>query len=153
MPGGMMAIARMNVPAIYVYAGTIKPGKWKGVDLTVVSVFEAVGAFSAGRMSKEDYDGIARNACPSVGACGGMFTANTTYSSLEARAMSLMGSSQMASPDQEKADSSDASAKVIVEAIRNNLRPRRIITRKSIENAVALVMPTAGSTNACFIFL
>ena len=103
--GGMMAIARMNVPAIYVYAGTIKPGKWKGVDLTVVSVFEAVGAFSAGRMSQEDYDGIERNACPSVGACGGMFTANTMSSSFEALGMSLMGSSQMASPDQEKADS------------------------------------------------
>ena len=153
MPGGMMAIARMNVPAIYVYAGTIKPGKWKGVDLTVVSVFEAVGAFSAGRMSKEDYDGIERNACPSVGACGGMFTANTMSSSFEALGMSLMGSSQMASPDQEKADSSAASAKVLVEAIRNNLRPRKIITRKSIENAVALVMATGGSTNAVLHFL
>jgi dihydroxy-acid dehydratase len=153
MPGGMMAIARMNVPAIYVYAGTIKPGKWKGVDLTVVSVFEAVGAFSAGKMSKEDYDGIERNACPSVGACGGMFTANTMSSSFEALGMSLMGSSQMASPDQEKADSSAASAKVLVEAIRNNLRPRKIITRKSIENAVALVMATGGSTNAVLHFL
>ncbi len=153
MPGGMMAIARMNVPAIYVYAGTIKPGKWKGVDLTVVSVFEAVGAFSAGRMSKEDYEGIERNACPSVGACGGMFTANTMSSSFEALGMSLMGSSQMASPDQEKADSSAASAKVLVEAIRNNLRPRKIITRKSIENAVALVMATGGSTNAVLHFL
>ena len=110
MPGGMMAIARMNVPAIYVYAGTIKPGKWKGVDLTVVSVFEAVGAFASGKMSKEDYDGIERNACPSVGACGGMFTANTMSSSFEALGMSLMGSSQMASPDAEKADSAAASA-------------------------------------------
>ena len=153
MPGGMMAIARMNVPAIYVYAGTIKPGRWKGVDLTVVSVFEAVGAFSAGKMSKEDYDGIERNACPSVGACGGMFTANTMSSSFEALGMSLMGSSQMASPDQEKADSAAASAKVLVEAIKNNLRPRRIITRKSIENAVALVMATGGSTNAVLHFL
>jgi len=153
MPGGMMAIARMNVPAIYVYAGTIKPGKWKGVDLTVVSVFEAVGAYSAGRMSKDDYDGIERNACPSVGACGGMFTANTMSSSFEALGMSLMGSSQMASPDQEKADSAAASAKVLVEAIRNNLRPRKIITRKSIENAVALVMATGGSTNAVLHFL
>ena len=102
MPGGMMAIARMNGPAIYVYAGTIKPGKWKGVDLTVVSVFEAVGAFTAGKMSKADYDGIERNACPSVGACGGMFTANTMSSSFEALGMSLMGSSQMASPDAER---------------------------------------------------
>ena len=153
MPGGMMAIARMNVPAIYVYAGTIKPGQWKGVDLTVVSVFEAVGAYSAGRMSKEDYDGIERNACPSVGACGGMFTANTMSSSFEALGMSLMGSSQMASPDAEKADSAAASAKVLVNAIRNNLRPRKIITRKSIENAVALVMATGGSTNAVLHYL
>jgi dihydroxy-acid dehydratase len=153
MPGGMMAIARMNVPAIYVYAGTIKPGKWKGVDLTVVSVFEAVGAYSAGTMSKKDYDGIERNACPSVGACGGMFTANTMSSSFEALGMSLMGSSQMASPDAEKADSAAESAKVLVNAIKMNLRPRKIITRKSIENAVSLVMATGGSTNAVLHFL
>jgi len=153
MPGGMMAIARMNVPAIYVYAGTIKPGRWKGVDLTVVSVFEAVGAYSAGTMSKKDYDGIERNACPSVGACGGMFTANTMSSSFEALGMSLMGSSQMASPDAEKADSAAESAKVLVNAIKMNLRPRKIITRKSIENAIALVMATGGSTNAVLHYL
>ena len=153
MPGGMMAIARMNVPAIYVYAGTIKPGKWKGVDLTVVSVFEAVGAYSAGKMSKQDYDGIERNACPSVGACGGMFTANTMSSSFEALGMSLMGSSQMASPDAEKADSAAESAKVLVNAIKMNLRPRKIITRKSIENAISLVMATGGSTNAVLHYL
>jgi dihydroxy-acid dehydratase len=153
MPGGMMALARINVPGIYVYAGTIKPGKWKGQDLTIVSAFEAVGAFSAGKMSQEDYDGIERNACPSVGACGGMFTANTMSSSFEALGMSLLGSSQMASPDAEKADSAAASAKVLVEAIRNNLRPRKIITRKSIENAISLVMATGGSTNAVLHFL
>ena len=96
MPGGMMAIARMNVPAIYVYAGTIKPGEWKGQKLTIVSPFEAVGAYTAGTMSKEDYDGIERNACPTVGACGGMYTANTMSSSFEALGMSLLGSSQMA---------------------------------------------------------
>jgi len=153
MPGGMMALARMNVPGIYVYAGTIKPGKWKGADLTIVSAFEAVGAFSAGKMSKEDYDGIERNACPSVGACGGMYTANTMSSSFEALGMSLMGSSQMASPDPEKADSAAASAKVLVDAIKNNLRPRKIITRKSIENAISLVMATGGSTNAVLHYL
>lgn len=153
MPGGMMAIARMNVPAIYVYAGTIKPGKWKGVDLTIVSAFEAVGAFSAGKMSKEDFVGIEKNACPSVGACGGMYTANTMSSSFEALGMSLLGSSQMASPDAEKADSAAASAKVLVNAVRKNLRPRKIITRKSIENAVALIMATGGSTNAVLHFL
>jgi len=153
MPGGMMAMARVNVPAIYVYAGTIKPGEWKGQALTIVSPFEAVGAFAAGNMSKEDYDGIERNACPSVGACGGMYTANTMSSSFEALGMSLLGSSQMASPDAEKADSAAASARVLAEAIKNDLKPRDIITRKSIENAIALVMATGGSTNAVLHYL
>jgi dihydroxy-acid dehydratase len=153
MPGGMMAIARMNIPGVYVYAGTIKPGKWKGQDLTVVSAFEAVGAYTAGKMSDEDFIGIEKNACPSVGACGGMFTANTMSSSFEALGMSVLGSSQMASPDPEKADSAAASARVLVNAIRNNIRPRDIITRKSIENAIALVMATGGSTNAVLHYL
>ena len=153
MPGGMIAMARMNVPGIYVYAGTIRPGKWKGEDLTIVSAFEAVGAFAAGNMSKEDYDGIERNACPSVGACGGMYTANTMSSSFEALGMSVLGSSQMASPDPEKADSAAASAHVLVTAIRKGIRPRDIITRKAIENAVSLVMATGGSTNAVLHFL
>ncbi|RPI41079.1 MAG: dihydroxy-acid dehydratase [Betaproteobacteria bacterium] len=153
MPGGVIAMARMNVPGIYVYAGTIKPGRWKGQDLTIVSAFEAVGAFSAGTMAKEDYEGIERNACPTVGACGGMYTANTMSSSFEALGMSLLGSSQMASPDPEKADSAEASAKALVNAIRQNIRPRDIITRKSIENAVALIMATGGSTNAVLHYL
>ncbi len=153
MPGGMIAMARMNVPGIYVYAGTIKPGKWKGQDLTIVSAFEAVGAFSAGNMAKEDYEGIERNACPSVGACGGMYTANTMSSSFEALGMSLLGSSQMASPDPEKADSAEASAQALVQAIRQGIRPRDIITRKSIENAIATVMATGGSTNAVLHYL
>jgi len=153
MPAGMMAIARINVPAIYVYAGTIKPGRWKGQDLTVVSVFEAVGAYAAGKMSDEDFIGIEKNACPSVGACGGMYTANTMSSSFEALGMSLLGSSQLASPDTEKAVSSAESAKVLVRAIHNKLRARDIITRKSIENAVALVMATGGSTNAVLHYL
>jgi dihydroxy-acid dehydratase len=153
MPGGMMALARMNVPGIYVYAGTIRPGKWKGQDLTIVSAFEAVGSFSAGKMSEEDFVGIEKNACPSVGACGGMYTANTMSSSFEALGMSLLGSSQMASPDAEKADSAAQSAEVLVQAIKNDLRPRDIITRKSIENAIALVMATGGSTNAVLHYL
>ncbi len=153
MPGGVMALARMNVPGIFVYAGTIKPGKWKGQDLTIVSAFEAVGAYSAGKMSDEDFVGIEKNACPSVGACGGQFTANTMSSSFEALGMSLLGSSQMASPDAEKADSAAASAEVLVRAVHNNLRPRDIITRKSLENAVALVMATGGSTNAVLHYL
>jgi dihydroxy-acid dehydratase len=150
MPGGMIAMVRMNVPGIYVYAGTIKPGRWKGQDLTIVSAFEAVGALAAGKMAQEDFDGIERNACPSVGACGGMFTANTMSSSFEALGVSLLGSSQLASPDPEKADSAGESARVLVEAIKADLKPRDIVTRKSIENAVALVMATgARPTRFC----
>jgi len=153
MPGAMMAMARINVPGIFVYAGTIKPGTWKGQKLTVVSSFEAVGARAAGKMSQEDFEGVEKNACPSVGACGGQYTANTMSSSFEALGMSLLGSSQMASPDPEKADSAAESATVLIEAIRRNLRPRDIITRKSIENAIALVMATGGSTNAVLHYL
>ena len=153
MPGSMMAMARMNVPAIFVYAGTIKPGFWKGEKLTIVSPFEAVGAFTAGKMSKEDLDGIEKNACPTVGACGGQYTANTMSSSFEALGMSLLGSSQMASPDPEKADSAAASAGALVHAIDLDLKPRDIITRRSIENAIALVMATGGSTNAVLHYL
>ena len=153
MPGSLIAMARMNVPGIFVYAGTIKPGFWKGEKLTIVSPFEAVGAFTAGKMSKEDFEGIEKNACPSVGACGGQYTANTMSSSFEALGISLIGSSQMASPDKEKAQSAAESARVLVEAVRNDLKPRDIIKRKSIENAVALVMATGGSTNAVLHYL
>lgn len=153
MPGGMIAILRMNVPAIYVYGGTIKPGKWKGQDLTIVSAFEAVGSYAAGKMSDEDFIGIEKNACPSVGACGGMYTANTMSSSFEALGMSVLGSSQMASPDPEKADSAAESARVLVNAIKQDIKPRDIVTRKSIENAVALIMATGGSTNAVLHYL
>ena len=153
MPGSMMAMARINVPGIFVYAGTIKPGFWKGEKLTIVSPFEAVGAFAAGKMSKEDFEGIEHNACPSVGACGGQYTANTMSSSFEALGMSLLGSSQMASPDAEKANSAAASARVLARAVERDLKPRDIITRNSIENAIALVMATGGSTNAVLHYL
>src|SRR5688572_6654863 len=153
MPGGMIAMARMNVPGIYVYAGTIRPGRWKGQDLTIVSAFEAVGSYAAGKLSDEDFIGIEKNACPSVGACGGMYTANTMSSSFEALGMSLLGSSQMASPDGEKADSAAESARVLMQAVEKDLKPRDIITRKSIENACALVMATGGSTNAVLHYL
>ncbi|MGN6140666.1 MAG: dihydroxy-acid dehydratase [Ralstonia sp.] len=153
MPGGMIALARTNVPGIYVYGGTIKPGHWKGKDLTIVSSFEAVGEFTAGRMSAEDFEGIEKNACPSSGSCGGMYTANTMSSSFEALGMSLLYSSTMANPDQEKVDSAAESARVLVEAVRRDLKPRDIITRKSIENAVAVIMATGGSTNAVLHYL
>ncbi|MGV7246663.1 dihydroxy-acid dehydratase [Caballeronia sp. M23-90] len=153
MPGGMIGLARINVPGIYVYGGTIRPGNWKGKDLTIVSSFEAVGEFSAGRMSKEDFDGIERNACPSSGSCGGMYTANTMSSSFEALGMSLLYSSTMANPDEEKVTSAAESARVLVEAVKADLKPRDIITKKSIENAVALIMATGGSTNAVLHYL
>jgi dihydroxy-acid dehydratase len=153
MPGGMIALARINVPGIYVYGGTIRPGHWKGKDLTIVSSFEAVGEFTAGRMSQEDFDGIERNACPSTGSCGGMYTANTMSSSFEALGMSLLYSSTMANPDDEKVTSAFDSARVLVEAVKNDLKPRDIITRQSIENAVALIMATGGSTNAVLHYL
>jgi dihydroxy-acid dehydratase len=153
MPAGMMAMARMNVPSIYVYGGTIKPGNWKGEDLTIASAYEAVGSYSAGKISKEDFVGIEKNACPTFGACGGMFTANTMSSSFEALGMSLMGSSVMAAVDPEKTDSAGDSGRVLVNAIKQNIRPRDIITKKSIENVVSLIMATGGSTNAVLHYL
>ncbi|KVO10424.1 dihydroxy-acid dehydratase [Burkholderia ubonensis] len=153
MPGGMIALARLNVPGIYVYGGTIRPGHWKGRDLTIVSSFEAVGEFTAGRMSQEDFEGVEQNACPTTGSCGGMYTANTMSSSFEALGMSLLYSSTMANPDQEKVDSAAESARVLVEAVKRDLKPRDIITRQSIGNAVSLIMATGGSTNAVLHYL
>ncbi|MEN9224758.1 MAG: dihydroxy-acid dehydratase [Thermostichus sp. HHBFW_bins_43] len=153
MPGAMIAIARINVPAIFVYGGTIKPGHYNGRDLTVVSAFEAVGEFSAGRISEEELLAVERHACPGAGSCGGMFTANTMSSAFEAMGMSLPYSSTMAAEDDEKADSAAESAKVLAEAIKANIRPRDIITRQSIENAIAVIMAVGGSTNAVLHFL
>lgn len=153
MPGGMMGILRCNVPAIYVYGGTIKPGRWKGQDLNIVSVFEAVGQYSQGNMSDEDFDGIEQNAIPGTGSCGGMYTANTMSSAFEALGLSLLGSSTMANPDRDKTDSATESSRVLVKAVRNNLKPRDIVTRESLENAVTLIMATGGSTNAVLHFL
>ena len=139
MPGAMLAIARMNVPAIFVYGGTIKPGHFQGCDLTVVSAFEAVGEYSAGKIDEDRLLGVERNACPGPGSCGGMYTANTMSSAFEAMGMSLPYSSTMAAEDAEKADSAEKSAVVLIEAIRKQLLPRQIITRKSIENAISEV--------------
>lgn len=153
MPGGMIGILRADAPAIYVYGGTIKPGRWKGEDLSIVSAFEAVGAFMAGTIEETDFEGIERHACPSTGSCGGMYTANTMSSSFEALGMSLLYSSTMANPDHEKIDSAAESGRVLVEAVKRNIRPRDIVTRKSIENAVALIMAVGGSTNAVLHYL
>jgi dihydroxy-acid dehydratase len=153
MPGAMIAMARMNIPALFVYGGTIKPGHLEGEDLTVVSSFEAVGQYSAGRIDEVRLNSVERNACPGAGSCGGMYTANTMSSAFEAMGMSLMYSSTMAAEDPEKAENTALAGKVLVEAIRNNLRPRDIITRKSIENAIAVIMAVGGSTNAVLHFL
>lgn len=153
MPGGMMAIARTNVPAIYVYGGTIKPGRYKNKDLTIVSAFEAVGEFTAGRLNEADFKEIEKRSCPGSGSCGGMYTANTMSSAFEALGMSLPYSSTMANEDQEKIDSAAESARVLVNAIKKGIKPRDIITRKSIENAVSVIMAVGGSTNAVLHFL
>ena len=148
MPGAMIAIARMNIPAIFVYGGTIKPGNYNGKDLTVVSAFEAVGQYSAGKIDEIELTEVERRACPGAGSCGGMFTANTMSSAFEAMGMSLMYSSTMAAEDTEKADSTEKSAHTLVEAIRKQILPRQIITRKAIENAISVIMAVGGSTNA-----
>ncbi len=153
MPGGMMGMLRANVPAIYVYGGTILPGHYKGQDLNIVSVFEAVGQFSAGNMSEEDFCQIERRAIPGPGSCGGMYTANTMSSAFEALGMSLPYSSTEANVHDEKVESTRRAAAVLVEAVKNDLKPRDIVTRRSIENAVAVIMATGGSTNAVLHFL
>ncbi|NJK55207.1 MAG: dihydroxy-acid dehydratase [Pleurocapsa sp. SU_5_0] len=148
MPGAMLAIARMNIPAIFVYGGTIKPGKHNGEDLTVVSAFEAVGKFSAGKIDQAELDAIEHKACPGAGSCGGMFTANTMSSAFEAMGMSLPYSSTMAAEDAEKADSTEKSAFVLVEAIKAQILPSQILTRKAFENAITVIMAVGGSTNS-----
>ncbi|MBV8209648.1 MAG: dihydroxy-acid dehydratase [Burkholderiaceae bacterium] len=153
MPGAVMAIARCNVPAIFVYGGTVKPGHYKGKDLTIVSAFEAVGEFTAGRLSEEDFKQIERRCIPGSGSCGGMYTANTMSSSFEALGVSLLYSSTMANPDPEKVESTAHAARVLVDAVRNGLRPRQIITREAIENAISVVMAVGGSTNAVLHYL
>jgi dihydroxy-acid dehydratase len=153
MPGAMIAMARMNVPAIFVYGGTIKPGHYKGRDLTIVSAFEAVGQYTSHKIDEKELLEVERHACPGAGSCGGMFTANSMSSSFEAMGMSLPYSSTMAAEDDEKAESAARSAEVLVGAIRKQLRPRDIITRKSIENAIAVIMAVGGSTNAVLHFL
>ena len=148
MPGAMIAIARLNIPAIFVYGGTIKPGHHKGRDLTIVSAFEAVGQYTADKIDEKELMEIERHACPGAGSCGGMYTANTMSSIIEAMGLSLMYSSTMAAEDMEKADSTAESAEVLVKAIRKQILPSQILTRKAFENAIAVTMAVGGSTNA-----
>ena len=153
MPGGMMGMLRANVPAIYIYGGTIKPGHYKGQDLNIVSVFEAVGQFSAGKMSEEDFCQIEKRAIPGSGSCGGMYTANTMSSAFEALGMSLPYSSSMSNVEDEVVQNTKRAAAYLVEAVKKDLKPRDIVTKKAIENAVAVIMATGGSTNAVLHFL
>lgn len=148
MPGAMIAIARLNIPAIFVYGGTIKPGNHGGCDLTVVSAFEAVGQYSAGKIDETELLEVERKACPGAGSCGGMYTANTMSSAFEAMGMSLPYSSTMAAEDAEKAESAEKSGFVLVEAIRKQILPKQILTRKAFENAISVIMAVGGSTNA-----
>ena len=153
MPGGMMGMLRANVPAIYIYGGTIKPGHYKGQDLNIVSVFEAVGQFSAGKMSEEDFCQIEKRAIPGSGSCGGMYTANTMSSAFEALGMSLPYSSSMSNVEDEVVENTKRAADYLVQAVKADLKPRDIVTKKAIENAVAVIMATGGSTNAVLHFL
>jgi dihydroxy-acid dehydratase len=153
MPGGMMGMLRANVPSIFVYGGTILPGRLDGRDLNIVSVFEAVGQHSAGQISDDDLLAIERNAIPGTGSCGGMYTANTMSSAFEALGLSLPYSSTMANVEAEKRESARHSAAALLEAIRLDIKPRDIVTREALENAVAVIMATGGSTNAVLHFL
>lgn len=148
MPGAMIAIARLDIPSIFVYGGTIKAGHYNGRDLTIVSAFEAVGEYIAGKIDRAELNEVERRACPGAGSCGGMYTANTMSSAIEAMGMSLPYSSTMAAEDYQKTESAIQSAKSLAVAIRKNLLPSRIMTRKAFENAIAVVMATGGSTNA-----
>ena len=148
MPGAMIAIARMNIPAVFVYGGTIKPGHHQGRDLTIVSAFEAVGEYVAGKIDESGLLEIERRACPGAGSCGGMYTANTMASLFEAMGMSLPHSSTMSAEDEEKAASAAQSAEVLVNAIKKQIRPRDILTRAAFENALTVLMALGGSTNA-----
>ncbi|WP_159787774.1 dihydroxy-acid dehydratase [Sodalinema gerasimenkoae] len=148
MPGAMIAMARLNIPAIFVYGGTIKPGHYKGQDLNVVSAFEAVGQHSAGKIDDAELKEVERRACPGAGSCGGMYTANTMSSAFEAMGMSLMYSSTMAAEDAEKAESTEESGKVLIDAVRHQRLPQHILTRQAFENAIAVIMAVGGSTNS-----
>jgi len=148
MPGCLMALARLNVPALFIYGGTIKPGKLNGRDLTIVSVFEAVGEYAAHRIGMDELQAVEKAAIPGAGSCGGMYTANTMSSAIEAMGMSLPGSSTMAAVDPEILDNTARSAETLANAIRKRILPRQILTKKAFENAIAVTMAVGGSTNA-----
>ena len=147
LPGAMMAMARLNIPSVFVYAGSILPGKLNGEDLTIISAFEAVGKRQAGEITDEQLRQIEIHACPGPGACGGMFTANTMSSIGEALGLSIPGSASEPAVDQRKKDSSMEAGKAVMNLVRENIRPSDILTKKAFENAVTLVVAMGGSTN------
>ena len=148
MPGALMAMGRLNRPAIMVYGGTIAGGNWKGKELNIISSFEALGEKIAGKLSDEDYKGIIQNSCPGAGACGGMYTANTMASAIEALGMALPYSSSNPALSKEKHEECKAAGEAIKLLLQRDLKPRDIMTRKAFENAIAVVMALGGSTNA-----
>jgi dihydroxy-acid dehydratase len=148
MPGALIAMARLNLPSIFVYGGTIKPGHYEGEDLTIVSAFEALAQYCAHRIGADELLEVERRACPGAGACGGMFTANTMSAVIEAMGMSVPYSSTMSAEDSQPGDNAARSAEVLAEAIHKQIRPRDVLTRKAFENAIAVVMAVGGSTNA-----
>ncbi|HJT27236.1 MAG TPA: dihydroxy-acid dehydratase [Pyrinomonadaceae bacterium] len=148
MPGAMIAIARLNIPSIFVYGGTIKPGHLQGEDLTIVSAFEAVGKYCAGKISEDQLIEVERHACPGIGSCGGMFTANTMSAAIEAMGMSLPFSATMSADSDEVVENVAATATVLARAVQKQILPRQLLTPAAFENAIAVVMATGGSTNA-----
>jgi dihydroxy-acid dehydratase len=148
MPGAMIAIARLNIPALFVYGGTIKPGHLQGEDLTIVSAFEAVGKFCAGKISEDALVEVERHACPGIGSCGGMFTANTMSAAIEAMGLSLPFSATMSADGDEVVENAATAAAVLARAVHKQILPQQLLTRAAFENAIAVVMATGGSTNA-----
>jgi len=148
MPGAMMAIGRINRPSILVYGGTIKSGKWKGENLNIVSAFEAYGSKIKGKISEEDYKGIIKNSIPGPGACGGMYTANTMSSAIEALGMSLPFSSSNPAESIDKKNETTSIGKAIKNLLKKNIKPKDIMTKKAFENAIAITIALGGSTNA-----
>ena len=148
LPAMMMAGARLDLPMVFVYAGSILPGNLDGRALDVVSVFEAVGAYAAGQCSAAELDAIERHACPTEGACAGMFTANTMAAVSEAIGLALPGSASVPAVDARRDEIARASGRAVVHLLEENIRPRRILTKEAFENAISVVMALGGSTNA-----
>jgi dihydroxy-acid dehydratase len=148
MPGALMAMARLNRPAIMVYGGTIAGGNWKGKELNIISAFEALGEKIAGKITPEDFKGIVQNSCPGAGACGGMYTANTMASAIEAMGMALPYSSSNPALSKEKSAECQVAGKAIYHLLKEDIKPLDIMTRKAFENAITVVIALGGSTNA-----